>query len=243
METVEDTIPPTEPMAKPAAKSPKSPKSTKVPAEWKPKGSALVPDLEKNRAVIRHTQWYWIGALPGSPVEAVAIAGQCFPKIEEHIIKAKAAAEQVRYPVIGALVPLTKLDIDRMREALPRTIMRFTSKESAASGTGNTVEHAIGQNRKGFLVTIPKESDAKEMLKQGRAPRTYEQRDGDEPPDACSRSSAPTSRTPPEDRSTRIAWSRPTSSGPSNRNHLSSHERNPQRSRDPGPVAQLCRAP
>jgi hypothetical protein len=181
METVEDTIPPTEPMAKPAAKSPKSPKSPKVPAEWKPKGSALVPDLEKNRAVIRHTQWYWIGALPGSPVEAVAIAGQCFPKIEEHIIKAKAAAEQVRYPVIGALVPLTKLDIDRMREALPRTIMRFTSKESAPSGSGSTVEHAIGQNRKGFLVTIPKESDAKEMLKQGRAPRTYEQRDGDEP--------------------------------------------------------------
>lgn len=178
----EDTIPPTEPQAKPAAKSPKPTKPTKAPAEWKPKGSALVPDLEKNRAVMRHTMWYWIGALPGSPVEAVVIGGQCFPKIEERIIKASSAADQVRYPVIGSLTPLTKADIERMREALPRTIMRFTGTEQPGhSGVGNTVEGAIGKNRRGFLITIPRESDVKEMVRQGRAPHTYEQRDGDEP--------------------------------------------------------------
>ncbi len=192
MEPVEDPIPPTEPVALKKAKAP-SATVKKSPTTGKPKGSALVPDLDANRAVMRYTKWYWIGALPGSPVEAVTVAGQCFPKIEERIIKASAAADQVRYPVIGAIVPLTKTDIDRMREALPRTIMRFTSSGRQTSdqfgagmpaidaGTGNTVEQAIGRNRKGFLVTIPKAKDVEEMLKQGRAARTYEQREGDEP--------------------------------------------------------------
>lgn len=182
METMNDTIPPTEPTA---AKKPAKPKKAAAPSGPK-RGSALAPsNLAGNREAMRDTRWYWVGTLPGSPVDFVSVAGQTFPKLEEKI-SWKKDGTQLNVPVIGALLALTKADIERMREALPRTIMRFTDgrgepKSVDEIGVGEPVESAQDNYRKGFLITIAKKTEIEEAAKANRAVRQYSQRDGDEP--------------------------------------------------------------
>jgi len=110
METMNDTIPPTEPTV---AKKPAKPKKAAAPSGPK-RGSALAPsNLAGNREAMRDTRWYWVGTLPGSPVDFVSVAGQTCPKLEEKI-SWKKDGTQLNVPVIGALLALTKADIARL---------------------------------------------------------------------------------------------------------------------------------
>lgn len=176
-----DTIPPTDPAATKKAAKPR-----KAEPAGPRRGSALTPgNLATNRDAMRDTRWYWVGTLPGSPVDFVSVAGQTFPKLEERI-SWKKDGTQINVPVIGALLQLTKADIERMREALPRTIMRFTDgrgepKSVDEIGVGEPVENAQDNYRKGFLITIAKKAEIEEAAKAQRAVRHYTQREGDEP--------------------------------------------------------------
>lgn len=171
-------------------------------------GDALKPDLAQHKEAVRAAAWYWIGALPGCPVENVHIGGQCFPKMEENLVKGADGHQSARSAVIGALVQLTRENVDRILRDLPRTIVRFRSespeersdREGLAAtighlqaapiepamrqtGVGMKVDVVLGEprRRKGFLVTIPTAEDVKKRRADGRPTHQYIAQPFDEP--------------------------------------------------------------
>ena len=166
----------------PPAKSSKQP-TTKI------LGSELAFDPKKHERQVERSYWYWIGALPGMPIEHVEIGGQCFPKMEEHITRG-AVGETVRAPVIGALVRLTADNVRRIRDRLPRTVVRWRDEDAdersdreGLEGVGQSVDAVLGEprRRKGYLITIPTESEIAARRAAGRPANLYQARAGDEP--------------------------------------------------------------
>lgn len=177
-----DSVPPTEPVESPQVASTATATAAMPAPKRVARGADLVPDLSKHKAGISTSYWYWIGGLPGLPVENVAIGGETFPKMEERVIV--TGTETHRSGVIGALVRLTPEKVKRIREALPRTIIRFTEAKGVfARGTGERVDVVMGEptRRKGFPITIRPEAECIERAKNNFGVDAYEARPHDEP--------------------------------------------------------------
>lgn len=176
-------VPPTEPVAV-TARKPRKPAAPRAKID----GAKFLPDLERHRASLDQSHWYWIGTLPGTPVEWATIGGECFPKMEELIIRDGEGGSR-RVPVIGALVKLDKRKIDNIVEALSRSVVRFTDGgiEKPAGSSNATVADVMAEassksRRKGFLITIPTAKEAKERAENNLPPPApYSQQKGDEP--------------------------------------------------------------
>lgn len=176
-------IPPTEPLS--TIGRAKKPKPEKPPRK-KLSGSAFSVDLEQHKAVMSREYWYWIGTLPSCPTEGAYAGGECFPKMEEVVLKDGAGGSR-RVPVIGALVKWDEDKIHLIRDRLQRTVVRFTDhgQKKAAEATG-TVSDAMGDNgmnlrRKGFLITIPTAEEAQKRRDSGIPAIPYSRQALDEP--------------------------------------------------------------
>jgi len=177
-------IPPTEPVTT-IARTGKKPKAEK-PSRKKLDGSDFAVNLDHHKAVMSRSYWYWIGTLPSCPTEGAYAGGECFPKMEEVVLKDGAGGSR-RVPVIGALVKWDQDQIELVRERLQRTVVRFTDggKKSSAEASG-TVSDAMGDNglnlrRKGFLITIPTEAEVQQRRESGSPVIPYSRQAGDEP--------------------------------------------------------------
>lgn len=143
----------------------------------------LVPDLSRYTASATQECWYWLGAMPECPVEFVTLAGECFPKLTEDIIRDRSGETQ-RIPRIGTLAKLSSQKLERIAERLSRTVIRFTEAdegEREEPGTGQNVGDLHRRPRKGFLITIPTNEEVKLREEKGLPVRLYEQRPGDQP--------------------------------------------------------------
>lgn len=183
-----DDIPPTEPTTatatkpKPAAKGKAKPLA--ITTRTKVEGSALVPDLSKRAASVARRFWYWIGVTPESPCDQIQVVGVGFCKVTEDVSIVNGKTR--RLPVIGQLVQLGEGEIKRLRERLPRTVMRMLPDKDGAEvreepGTGLNLGDAFIRKRRGHLITIPREEDAKAIEAQGRSAHRYEQGPYDQP--------------------------------------------------------------
>lgn len=174
---------PPQPEAPPVKRKRGRPRKHPLPeakkAQPKNRGADLVPDLEKHRASVATTYWYWIGVLPSCPVGALGLGGEMFPKINENIIR-DHSGQQKRVPVIGNIVKLTKPKVDRMRERMSRTVLRFTSAPTGSSGVGAKVGNNIPP-RKGYAITIPSDEEIEQRKASKLPARMYYQQEHDEP--------------------------------------------------------------
>ncbi len=175
-------VPPTEPIAAPTPLDAATTTATMDETVTRIVGSDLVPDIERHRTALSKVAYYWIGALPGLPVENVSIGGETFPKMEERVINMPGGTTQ-RSPLIGALVPLTADKVALIRDRLRQTVVRFTDEDDGGLGVGKTVEAAIGdqKRRRGFLITIPSDAEMAERRKNQLPENRYVPDIRDEP--------------------------------------------------------------
>lgn len=142
------------------------------------KGVDLVPDisLESAQAGVLRQYRYWVGVTPSCPVESIDIAGVNFPKLNEKIVPdPMRGGGKKRIPVVGALVWLTEAKVQRMRERLPRTVVRFLDKEGRREekGTGENIGDNAERPQRGHLITIPTAADLKDRALKGKPARAY----------------------------------------------------------------------
>ena len=190
-----NAFPPTEPQSKPQVDSQSQARQQATPRRTQISGRDLSIDTKKRGPAIEQSHWYWIGALPGLPVEGAHFGGQCFPKMEERVSKSSDGST-IRSPVIGALVRLTADNVKRIRDRLPRTVVRWREEEpeeredriglaetTSKGGSGKSVDAVTGdhQRRRGHLITIPTEAEIAAKRAAGRAANLYLPRAGDEP--------------------------------------------------------------
>ena len=148
-------------------------------------GADLVPDTSSPGAhgVLRQYK-YWVGVTPSCPVEHIDCAGINFPKVNENIVPDPLRTSQKkRVPVIGAIVFLTEDKIRKMRERLPRTVIRFLDDAGVKEepGTGQNVGDNHQRPRRGHLITIPTAEDVARARKTGRPSRQYIPQTSDAP--------------------------------------------------------------
>lgn len=167
-----------------APKSAFSGRRAKPPAPVAPEtkthigGGALVPDLgaARERAGTLVQYRYWVGVLPDCPVESIDLCGINFPKVNENLIDdPMRTGIMKRVPVIGSIVWLTADKIRKMRDRLPRTVIRFLDEPEVVDepGTGKNVGDVHRRARRGHLITIPTAAEVAERKKHGRSTRQY----------------------------------------------------------------------
>lgn len=185
-------VPPTEPTttknapsgATATAPQPSARASKKGAPKTRYAGDSLVPKLDQNRVAVGRVYFYWLGVTPNCPVDTIQITGVSFSKATENVHNVNGKTK--RFPVIGQIVQLREEDIRRLRERLPRTVIRFFEGKAGEAkveepGTGLNVGDAYQRKCRGQLITIPREVDIQEMRKQNRAPHLYEQKPNDQP--------------------------------------------------------------
>lgn len=123
--------------------------------------STLAPDMGRIPGVEKGER-YWVGTLPGAPVQNIDLFGISFPLFSETV--AVVAGETSRIRQNGSVLDLTPSQVEGIKEALKRKIVRWRD----------------AKRRRGFLVTIPTPADAEKMAARGRL-STFTARKDDEP--------------------------------------------------------------
>ena len=149
------------------------------------KGEDLVPDFERlgqGRVSKRYT--YWVGITPSCPVESITLAGINFPKLNEELLPdPMRTGNMKRRPVIGAIVRLTQKHIERIKEQLPRTVIRFRDDKGTREepGTGENLGDLHERPRRGEVITVPTPETIAARQRAGKALNAYVPRAGDVP--------------------------------------------------------------
>lgn len=141
-------------------------------------GRDLVPDLAARGASagVMREYLYWVGVTPSCPREHIDCAGINFPKVNENLIDDPMRTNRKqRVPVIGAIVRLTEDKIRRMREKLPRLVIRFLDDKGQHEepGTGQNIGDNFQRPRRGQIITIPTDEEVKAAQERGKATRQY----------------------------------------------------------------------
>ena len=106
-------------------------------------GSDLVPDLDAHKAQsgVARSYKYWVGVTPSCPREHIDLAGINFPKVNENLVTdPMRTGNKRRVPVIGAIVDIDEHRVQRMRDKLKRTVIRFLDDggQTEEPGTGRS---------------------------------------------------------------------------------------------------------
>lgn len=140
-------------------------------------GADLVPDLVAHgKVAVSRTYRYWVGVTPSCPVESVTLGGISFPKLNEDIVPdPMRTGQKRRVPVIGAITLMDARQIERVRDSLRRTVIRFydDAGEVVEANTGQNVGDAHRRPRRGQLISIPSPELVEARRKQGRPIRPY----------------------------------------------------------------------
>lgn len=123
--------------------------------------AALQPDLA-NTPGRETAERFWVGTLPGAPVQNIDLGGVDFPLFTENVTLIAGATTRIRNN--GQVVDLTPTQLERIRSALKRKVVRWRDHKK----------------RRGYLVSIPSEEEAAAMKKRGRY-RPFTAQEMDEP--------------------------------------------------------------
>lgn len=148
-------------------------------------GADLVPNLGSHAAGALQSYLFWVGVLPTCPVEGVALGGVMWPKINENLVTDPMRTNQKRrIPVIGSIVALDRFAFQRIRERLPRTVIRIHDLQEGQReepGTGLNMGDVHLRPRRGQLITIPTDEEIAAAQANGRSVRRYTPRENDVP--------------------------------------------------------------
>ncbi|HXI82133.1 MAG TPA: hypothetical protein VNM34_15100 [Verrucomicrobiae bacterium] len=183
MTRVDDTEGPLVPRTNPdvgrpavATLAPPQPTAAPIASKTRIPGRELVLEAGRHDASVGVEYRYWVGVSPSCPVQSITVAGIDFPKVNELLIDDPARTGQKRrVPVIGAIVFLDADRIRRLREQLPRTVIRFLDDggEKEEPGTGQNIGDAHRQPRKGHVITVPSPEEVAQRRKDGTAINLY----------------------------------------------------------------------
>lgn len=168
-EFVEAEAPPAKPSPGAAAVAPAAPKAAPAPSPMNvtpvlapPSPAAIdqgvagplvvpdaVPDLQRVPGA-EATDLYWVGTLPGAPVQNIDVAGVNFPLFTETV--SVVGGESQRYRHNGELVHLSHSKVQAVLSALRHKIVRWKD----------------ANKRRGYLVSIPRPDEAERMTRRGR---------------------------------------------------------------------------
>jgi len=166
------------------SKASKSGLASIPPAAAKITAESLVPDWGDHAlAGLAQTFTYWVGVIPSCPVESIDLAGIAFPKMNELLVPDPLRTNvKRRVPVIGSIVRLTYEHIQRMRERLPRTIVRlYDGGQEQEPGTGQNVGDNHVRPKRGQLITIPSPELVEARRSRGKPIRLYSRQPNDVP--------------------------------------------------------------
>lgn len=155
------------------------------PAKVEAKQAEIASDLVPDIAVVESEQelLYWVGTLPGSPVESVDVGGVNFSKVTENISRGPSGTT-IRTPVIGSIVPISARRIEKIKAGIRSTVIRFNREDDGQHeepGTGKNLGDPHQRPRKGFLINIPTEEELRIRQQSGFAARRYTPAKYDEP--------------------------------------------------------------
>lgn len=166
-------------------------------------GASLVPDLKKHTKGVVGLHWYWMGTLPGCPMEQLWIGSVDFPKMTEDV-RRDGRGQTKRVAKIGSLRQLTIDQLERIEADLPNCVIRFdvTKEEDEAQrernraacdneetrrlydpvgGPGSDLDALDVARRKGHPIRIPTDKAIEEAKKVGHMIQTYSASTRDEP--------------------------------------------------------------
>lgn len=149
-------------------------------------GSDLVPDLDKHKTQlgVARSYKYWVGVTPSCPRESVTLAGINFSKVNERLVQdPMRTGTKRRVPVIGGIVDIDERRVQKMRDKLKRTVIRFLDDggQTEEPGTGQNVGDNHVRPRRGQIITIPTEEDIKQRLERGKPTNAYRPHPNDVP--------------------------------------------------------------
>jgi len=125
---------------------------------------SLSPDMTAVEAASERFK-YWIGIHPDCPVEGIGAAGLTFSKVNELIIPDPDGGKTTRVPVIGGIANIDRETLIRLKNVLPRIVIRFEEASDPYADeqgkTGQNVGDAFTRGRRGRLITIPKVGDSR----------------------------------------------------------------------------------
>lgn len=141
-------------------------------------GADLVPNIEaaSARTGVSRVYKYWVGVTPSCPANSITIAGINFPKVNEQLIPDPArTGRKKRRMVAGAIVFMTEDKVRRLKERLPRTVIRFNDEAAVQHepGTGENIGDVAQRPKKGHLITIPTDAELEERRRRGKVARRY----------------------------------------------------------------------
>lgn len=143
-------------------------------------GSLLVPDFSAQSVTHARQYYYWIGLLPSCPRDYVTVAGLCFSKLNaDQVAQDGSPNRKSLVPFPGAITIIDEARIRRLRDMLPRTVIRFY-EQGAESGIGENIGDTPNR-RRGQLITIPTEKEITWQQQNGKVVRRYDPRPFDEP--------------------------------------------------------------
>jgi hypothetical protein len=149
-------------------------------------GSELVPNLGDHEHAhgIARSYKFWVGVTPSCPREYIDLAGINFPKVNENLVAdPMRTGNKRRVPVIGSIVDLDERKIQKMREKLKRTVIRFLDDGGQAEepGTGQNVGDNHQRPRRGQIITIPTDAEVEERRRRGKPTQEYRPHPNDVP--------------------------------------------------------------
>lgn len=147
-------------------------------AKTKVAGADLVADIEGRslEAGVNRRYRYWVGITPSCPVNGIDLAGLSFPKVNEQIVPdPNRTGQKRRRLVAGAIVWIDEAKIRRLRDRLPRTIIRFSSDDGVLDepGTGENIGDVAQRPRRGRVITIPTDEELEDRRKRGKPAHAY----------------------------------------------------------------------
>lgn len=131
-------------------------------------GSRLVPDLkiEKRKVVAER---YWFGLMPDCPVDPIQMGRLTFAKIME-IVDIGPGGETIRNPMLGCCTLVTRDEVEKVINLLPRMILRF--QDRIIGGNDGIAEDTEQPDREvvrvGHLIRIPTDDEIEYHKKNNR---------------------------------------------------------------------------
>lgn len=167
-----------------AARSPSKPKPKRLKKARAKKGSDLLPDFSsRDMVLVRH--WFWLGILPTlSDRSHLSVAGIAFPASVDKVItrKRQGTEHTRRIPTVGQCIPLSKAQIDLLREQLPYCIYRFIDPpREDIQGVGDGIEALDEEPRRGHAIRVYTPESIEARRAAGQPANEYVPEEWDEP--------------------------------------------------------------
>lgn len=150
----------------------------------KPKApKSLAPDLGELGTPVEDAreQFFWVGLFPECPESAIHLAGITFQKVTERLYSVDGHTMKKRQPQVGGIAKITREQMERLAERVPRTVIRFFDTPPQLRDSEEEIVEVL-TNRgpvRGHCLTVPTDEERALARSQKRPTRAYRAAEND----------------------------------------------------------------